>query len=132
MKKSYPLFPTSLIGSWPRDRKTLLALRQQRNGQLSDQDFNDLIEKETARIIKIQEDAGLDFIFSGELSRDNYCSFVADRIGGVDLLSMNDIIDYIADKKSFEDILNVLDVPSIAIRSAICTGKLEYHPHRRQ
>lgn len=128
MKKSYPLFPTSLIGSWPRDRKTLLALRQQRNGQLSDQDFNDLIEKETARIIKIQEDAGLDFIVSGELSRDNYCSFVADRIGGVDLLSMNDIIDYIADKKSFEDILNVLDVPSIAIRNAICTGKLEYHP----
>lgn len=128
MQKSYPLFPTSLIGSWPRSREVLLAQRQHRIGKMSDQEFNDLIEKETARIIKIQEDEGLDFIVSGELSRDNYCSFVADRIGGVELLSMNDVVDYIADKQSFEDILDVLDVPSIAIRNAICTGKLEYHP----
>ncbi|MCH4009447.1 cobalamin-independent methionine synthase II family protein [Companilactobacillus sp.] len=128
MTKSYPLFPTTLIGSWPRSREVLLALRKHRNGQMSDDDFNELIENETARIIKLQEKLGLDFIVSGELSRDNYCSFVADRIGGVDLLSMNDVIDYVPDKQSFEDILSTLDVPSIAIRNAICTGKLEYHP----
>ncbi|MQS52113.1 cobalamin-independent methionine synthase II family protein [Companilactobacillus mishanensis] len=128
MATSFSPFTTSIIGSWPRTKEILIAQRKLRKGQMEQSDFDDLIEKETARIIKIQDDLGLDVIVSGELSRDNYSSFVADRIGGVSMMSMDDIVDYIDDKKAFEDILSILDVPAISITNAICTGKLEYHP----
>lgn len=122
------LFPTALIGSWPRKKKVLMARRQLTNGLISQKQFDELIEFETKRIIEKQDKLGLDIIVSGELSRDNYASFVADRIGGATLMSMNDVIDYMPDKKAFEDILSVLDVPSISIKNAICTGKLEHRP----
>ncbi|MDO4679992.1 MAG: hypothetical protein Q4A55_01775 [Aerococcus sp.] len=64
--------------------------------------FDQLIETETARIIHLQEDLGLDVIVSGELGSDNYSSFVADHLGGVSMLSMNEVAEHIQDKKQFE------------------------------
>lgn len=121
-------FTTHLIGSWPRRKEVLMAMRKHRKGQLPTEDFTALIEKDTAHVVQLQEAAGLDVLVSGELDRDNYSSFVADHLGGVRLMTMTEIMDYIDDKKAFENILNILDVPAISIRNAICVNKLVYHP----
>ncbi|SDN69050.1 cobalamin-independent methionine synthase II family protein [Bacillus sp. OK048] len=122
-----PLFPTSLIGSMPRSKEVLGALRMMRRGTIKSDDFNKLIEVETRKVIKFQEDLGIDIITSGELGRDNYVSFVSDKIGGVRMMSMSEMLDYIEDKKAFENILTTLDVPAVSIKNAICVGKLNYN-----
>jgi 5-methyltetrahydropteroyltriglutamate--homocysteine methyltransferase len=127
MKKQLPLFPTSLIGSMPRSKEVLSALRMIRRGRMETNDFNELIEAETHKVIKLQEDLGIDIITSGELGRDNYVSFVSDRIGGVQMMSMSEMLDYVDDKKAFEDMLAALDVPAVSIKNAICVGKLQYN-----
>jgi 5-methyltetrahydropteroyltriglutamate--homocysteine methyltransferase len=126
MKKQLPLFPTSLIGSMPRSKMVLSALRMMRTGRIDPKDFNHLIEEETHKAVKLQEDLGMDIITSGELGRDNYVSFVSDKMGGVQMMSMSEMLDYVDDKKAFEDMLTALDVPAVSIKNAICTGKLQY------
>jgi 5-methyltetrahydropteroyltriglutamate--homocysteine methyltransferase len=127
MKRPLPLFPTSLIGSMPRSKEVLSALRRMRRGTIEPNDFNKLVEMETQKVIKLQEDFGIDIITSGELGRDNYVSFVSDKIGGVRMMSMSEMLDYIDDKKAFENILTTLDVPAVSIKNAICVGKLNYN-----
>ena len=126
MKRPLPLFPTSLIGSMPRSKEVLSALRMIRKGTIEPNVFNKLIEGETQKVIKLQEDLGIDSITSGEIGRDDYVSFVSDKIGGVRMMSMSEMLDYIEDKKAFEDILTTLDVPAVSIKNAICVGKLSY------
>lgn len=126
MKKQLPLFPTSLIGSMPRSKMVLSALRMMRSGRIEPNDFNQLIEAETQKAVKLQEDLGMDIITSGELGRDNYVSFVSDKMGGVQMMSMSEMLDYVDDKKAFEDMLTALDVPAVSIKNAICVGKLQY------
>lgn len=127
MRRPLPLFPTSLIGSMPRSKEVLSALRMMRRGTIEPKNFNELIEMETQKIIKLQEGFGIDLITSGELGRDNYVSFVSDKIGGVKMMSMSEMLDYIDDKKAFETILTTLDVPAVSIKNAICVGKLTYN-----
>ena len=43
------------------------------------------------------------------------------------MMSMADMFDYIEDKQGFEQILEILDVPAISIKNAICTGKVKYN-----
>jgi len=127
MTKRLSLFPTSLLGSMPRSKEVLNAMRMMRRGTLDSNDFNKLIERETQQVIKLQEDLGVDIITSGELGRDNYVSFVSDKIGGIRMMSMSEMLDYIDDKKAFENILTTLDVPASSIKNAICVGKLNYN-----
>lgn len=126
MRKQLPLFPTSLIGSMPRSKMVLSALRMMRSGRIEPNDFNQLVEAETHKAVKLQEDLGVDIITSGEVGRDNYVSFVSDKIGGVQMMSMSEMLDYVDDKKAFEDMLTALDVPAVSIKNAICVGKLQY------
>lgn len=123
MKTQMPLFPISLIGSWPRESKILKYLHKNEDNA----SFQALIEQQTKEIVTIQEENGVDIITSGELSRDNYCSFVAQKLLGVKLLSMVEMLDYIEDKEAFEEILTKLDVPGFSIKNAICADKIVYH-----
>lgn len=127
MRRTLPLFPTSLMGSMPRSKEVLSALRMMRRGKIEQDDFNKLIEIETENVIKLQEDLGIDIITNGEIGRDNYVSFVSDKIDGVRMMNMSEMLDYIDDKKAFENILTALDVPAVSIRNAICVGKLKYN-----
>ncbi|HHY72183.1 MAG TPA: cobalamin-independent methionine synthase II family protein [Bacillus bacterium] len=127
MSGNLPLFPTSLMGSMPRSKEVLKALRMIRKGTIEQNDFNKLIELETEKVVKLQENLGIDVITSGEIGRDNYVSFVSDKISGVEMMSMSEMLDYIDDKKAFENILTTLDVPAVSIKNAICVDKLEYN-----
>ena len=127
MKKIFKPFSTSLIGSMPRSKKIMTLNRRLKMDLDYEKEYEDLIKTETENLVKLQEKYSIDLITNGELARDNYVSFVADRIDGVVMMNMGDMLEYIEDKQAFEQILETLDVPSVSIKNAICNGVLKYN-----
>ena len=64
-------------------------------------------------------------VTDGEQRRDNFYSFVAEKLDGVRLMSLAEMLDLIEDKDGFERILQTLDVPAFSIRNPTCVGKIE-------
>lgn len=126
MKDKFKPFTTSLIGSFPRSKELLSLKRKLKLDKKFKKEYDNLLEEETKKVVKLQEKYSIDIITNGELTRDNYVSFISDRLKGVVMMNMSDMLDYIEDKKAFEQILQTLDVPSVSIKNAICNGKLEY------
>ena len=60
----------------------------------------------------------------GEQRRDNYISFVAEHLNNVRMLSVSELLDYVEDKSSFEEILGTLDVPAFSMSNPAATGKI--------
>ena len=73
----------------------------------------------------MQEDIGCDIVTDGELRRDNFYSFVSQKLAGVRLMTLAEMLDVVEDKAGFERLLQTLDVPAYSISSPICVGKLE-------
>ena len=120
-------FLVSLLGSMPRSKKLLTAKRKFNKGNIDLKTYQEILDEETKYVVELQENNYIDIITSGELNRDNYVSFIAERLDGVTMMSMADMFDYIEDKQGFEQILEILDVPAISIKNAICTGKVKYN-----
>lgn len=120
-------FLVSLLGSMPRSKKLLTAKRKLNKGNIDLKTYQEILDEETKYVVELQENNYIDVITSGELNRDNYVSFIAERLDGVTMMSMADMFDYIEDKQGFEQILEILDVPAISIKNAICTGKVKYN-----
>ena len=120
-------FLVSLLGSMPRSKKLLTAKRKLNKGNIDLKTYQEILDEETKYVVELQENNNIDIITSGELNRDNYVSFIAERLDGVTMMSMADMFDYIEDKQGFEQILEILDVPAISIKNAICTGKVKYN-----
>lgn len=119
-------FFTSCMGSMPRSAELMHARRLVEAGRMESADYDALVEEQTAEVLALQERLGVDMVVSGELARDNYVSFISEKIDGVTQMSMAEMMDYIEDKQAFDEILNTLDVPAVSIKNAICTGKLGY------
>ncbi len=64
MKTQMPLFPISLIGSWPRESKILKYLHKNEDNAT----FQSLIEQQTKEIVTIQEENGVDIESLEEIS----------------------------------------------------------------
>ena len=120
-------FLVSLLGSMPRSKKLLTAKRKLNKGNIDLKTYQEILVEETKYVVELQENNYIDIITSGELNRDNYVSFIAERLDGVTMMSMADMFEYIDDKQGFEQILEILDVPAISIKNAICTGKVKYN-----
>ena len=73
----------------------------------------------------MQEEAGVDIVTDGEQRRDNFYSFVAEKLDGVRLMSLAEMLDLVEDKDGFERILQTLDVPAFSIRNPTCVGRIE-------
>jgi 5-methyltetrahydropteroyltriglutamate--homocysteine methyltransferase len=114
----WPLFPVTVVGSWPRPTWLLEAMKRGRA------DLRRLQDEATLLAVKYQEDAGVDIISDGEQRRDNFYSFICHRLDGVRLMTMADLLEYVEDKAAFETLLNALDVPAFAIKNPTVVGKL--------
>ena len=122
--ESLPLFPVTTVGSWPRPTELLRAQRMKRLGQLSEEEFTKLADRAVLEVLRLQEEAGVDVVTDGEQRRDNFYSFVAEKLEGVQLMTLAEMLDIIEDKKGFERILQTLDVPAYSISNATCVGKV--------
>lgn len=116
--KSNFLYPVTVVGSWPRPAWLLDAMKR-RSASLPE-----LQDQATLLAIKYQEDAGVDIVSDGEQRRDNFYSFIADRLEGVQLMTLAELLDYVEDKAAFENLLNALDVPAFAIKNPVVVGKV--------
>jgi len=118
------LFPVTVVGSWSRPGWLVQALRRRQAGELSGEDFNRLADEAVLAAVKYQEDAGVDIVTDGEMRRDNFYSFVAEKLSGMRLMKVSELLDYVKDRAGFEEVLRALDVPAFAIKSPIAVEKI--------
>ncbi len=118
------MFTTTQVGSWPRSKTMLRTLRDRRLGRISRAEFDAVADEEVRRTVRIQEEAGLDIVVDGEHRRDNFYSFITEKVAGTRLMSLAEMLDEVEDKSGFEEMLHTLDVPASAIRNPTCVGKL--------
>ena len=119
-----PLFPVTTVGSWPRPLEVVEATRAYRHGRLDRTERDRVADAAVIELLSLQETLGCDIVTDGELRRDNFYSFVADKLSGVRLMTLADMLDVVEDKAGFEQLLQTLDVPAYSISSPICTGRL--------
>ena len=118
------MFTTTQVGSWPRSPRLLGALRDRTRGRMDRAAFERVADDETRRCVQHQLDAGMDVVVDGEQRRDNFYSFVTDKLDGTRLMSLAEMLDTLEDKSGFEEMLDTLDVPASAIRNPTCTGRI--------
>ena len=118
------LFPVTVVGSWPRPTWLLQALRKRQSGELSFEQFNTLANDAVLEALRYQEEAGVDVVTDGEQRRDNFYSFVVEKLEGVKLMTLSDLLDFIKDRASFEETLRALDVPAFAMKSPVAVDKI--------
>ena len=118
-------FQVTQVGSWPRSETLLAALREKRTGRLSAAAFDRVADGEIRRCVALQREADVDIVVDGELRRDNFYSFLAEKVDGTRLMSLAEMLDTVEDKAAFEEMLQTLDAPAFAIRNPTCVGKLK-------
>lgn len=117
-------FVTTVVGSWPRPNWLLSELRRKNRGEMTYEQFSEAADEAVLLAVKYQEDAGIDVVTDGEQRRDNFYSFVADKLEGVRLMSVAELMDYVQDKRRFEEVLSRLDVPAFSIKSPVVVGPI--------
>ena len=119
-----PLFPVTVVGSWPRPPELIQALRRRQADEISEDEFNVVADQAVLEALKYQEEAGTDIISDGEQRRDNFYSYVVGKIAGMQLMKVSELLDYANDRARLEEVLRALDVPAFAIKSPIVTDKI--------
>lgn len=119
-------FTTALMGSLPRSQRLLEAKEKKSAGTMSSQRYQDILFDETRRMVSIQESADIDVITSGELDRDNYISYVADKVDGIETMTNEELLNYSSEefKKSYEKSLKERDAEDAGINNPIAVGKI--------
>jgi 5-methyltetrahydropteroyltriglutamate--homocysteine methyltransferase len=119
-----PRFPVSVVGSWPRSRELLRAQKAKRTGRVSEAEFTELADAAVLETLRIQESVGVDIVSDGEQRRDSFFSFIAEKLDGVEMMTLAEMLEIIEDKAGFEQILQTLDVPAYSISNATCVGEV--------
>jgi 5-methyltetrahydropteroyltriglutamate--homocysteine methyltransferase len=114
-----------MVGSWPRPKDLLRAQKDRHAGRLGEADFERVADRAVIETLRAQEEAGVDLVTDGEQRRDNFYSFVADKLSGVRLMTLAEMLEIVDDKAGFERILQTLDVPAYSIKNPTCVGRIE-------
>lgn len=129
MKTKFQPFTTALIGSMPRSQTVVTAKADLSQKKISHQEYDQILLQETQKVVQLQTAAGLDIIVDGELGRDNYMSFVADKVPGIELKSLAEISQYISDKVNFEKSLEQSDVTNAQMNNPVVTQRIDVNAH---
>jgi 5-methyltetrahydropteroyltriglutamate--homocysteine methyltransferase len=120
----FPLLPVTTVGSWPRPPELRRAQRLKQTGRLSPEAFERQADAAVREVLRLQDQAGVDIVTDGEQRRDNFYSFVAEKLVGVQSMTLLEMLDIVEDKASFERVLQSLDVPAYSIRNPTCVGRI--------
>ena len=71
-----PDLPTTTIGSFPQTREVRKFRADWKNNRITDAEYQEFLQNEIARWIKIQEDIGLDVLVHGEFERNDMVEFL--------------------------------------------------------
>lgn len=124
MKKRLQPFSTSLMGSMPRSEEVMNAQAAFKENKIDQETFDQIIKTETEKIVQMQEAAGIEVIVHGELTRDNYMSFVAEKVDGIDLMTLEEIAELATDKSDFEESLAAMDADDNSMNNPVATKRI--------
>jgi 5-methyltetrahydropteroyltriglutamate--homocysteine methyltransferase len=77
-----PLFPTTTIGSFPQTTEVRSLRARFKKGDLTQQQYYDLIAKETEEAIRWQESTGIDVLVHGEFERNDMVEYFGEQLAG--------------------------------------------------
>ena len=77
-----PELPTTTIGSFPQTEEVRAARAQFRKGKLTAAEYEAFLEKETARVVRWQEEVGLDVLVHGEFERTDMVEYFGEQLSG--------------------------------------------------
>jgi len=118
------MLPVTMVGSWPRPKELLRAQKLKRAGRISEDEFERQADQSVIEILKFQDEAGVDIVTDGEQRRDGFFSFVAEKLEGVQMRTLAEMLELVENKAAFELILQTLDVPAFSISNATCVGRV--------
>ena len=117
-------FSTTLIGSMPRSRGLLKLKEKSIEDKTYLNEYRKKLFSETEEVIHMLEDTGIDVVISGELSRDNYMSYVAEHVPGIKLMTMEDIKSITGNTEEFNKSLEEMDAADNSMNSPVCIDKI--------
>ena len=78
-----PLFPTTTIGSFPQTTEVRNLRARFKKGDLTQRQYDELIEKATEEAIHWQEKIGIDVLVHGEFERNDMVEYFGEQLSGV-------------------------------------------------
>jgi 5-methyltetrahydropteroyltriglutamate--homocysteine methyltransferase len=81
-KLDLPLFPATTIGSYPQTAEIRQARAKLRAGEISEDRYRELMREEIERVIRFQEEVGLDVLVHGEPERNDMVQYFAEQMDG--------------------------------------------------
>jgi len=77
-----PLLPTTTIGSFPQTDELRKARAAHRGGKLDDASYERRLETEIERVVRFQEEIGLDVLVHGEPERNDMVEYFGEQLDG--------------------------------------------------
>lgn len=89
-----PLFPTTTIGSFPQTTEVRAKRNDFIKGKIGKSEYKEFVKGEIVKLIKFQEDIGLDVLVHGEFERSDMVEFFAKKLDGIAATKSGWIISY--------------------------------------
>lgn len=128
MKKiNFKPYTISLIGSMPRSQEIIAARNDFTQGKIPKDEYDKIVFEETKKIVELQEENGVDIITSGEITRDNYISFIADYVDGFTSMKNTEILEYTSEdqRENLEESMIQRNTETANLSNPICTGRID-------
>ncbi len=77
-----PLFPTTTIGSFPQTADVRSARARCKSGELSQEDYDAFLERQTRDAVHWQEEIGVDVLVHGEFERNDMVEYFGEQFSG--------------------------------------------------
>ncbi len=77
-----PAYPTTTIGSFPQTADVRAARRKLHDAQLTADQYDQFIEAQIAKTVKLQEELGLDVLVHGEFERNDMVEYFGEQLVG--------------------------------------------------
>ncbi|KAG0674390.1 methionine-synthesizing 5- methyltetrahydropteroyltriglutamate--homocysteine methyltransferase [Pichia californica] len=81
-KYNLPLFPTTTIGSFPQTKEIRINRNKFTKGEITPEEYETFINSEMERVVKFQEEIGLDVLVHGEPERNDMVQYFGEKLNG--------------------------------------------------
>jgi 5-methyltetrahydropteroyltriglutamate--homocysteine methyltransferase len=125
MKVSTDRILTTHVGSLPRSQEVVdLLFAQDRGDAVDESQFNEMMRRAVAGIVKQQEEAGVDVVSDGETSKISYSTYIRHRLTGFEGDSARPTPQDLDDFPEYRDRL-VKQGHSATYRRPVCKGPIK-------
>jgi 5-methyltetrahydropteroyltriglutamate--homocysteine methyltransferase len=77
-----PILPTTTIGSFPQTKEVRKVRLDYKTKAISAHEYEKFIQNETAKVVKFQEELGIDVLVHGEFERNDMVEYFGEQLNG--------------------------------------------------